>query len=775
MLRSLTRLLIRRSVKNFTYSVIVLAGLIAGLTSAILVFLWSSYEFQYDRHDPGNQNVFAVMSNESVDGVIETYEEAPGALAAFLRDIPEVQSFTRIDNTSAILSYSEKEVQRRGMYADSGYFDVFRPAMRSAKSTSWFPDNQSVVLSRHLAETLFGETDVVGKMVMLDHRHEYQVTGVFDAFPVNSSLHGYDFILPFHARPREADEWFNHFVRLHDASSNAIVAGKIDQLYQQFPEDADTRAFLFCLTDWRLHWNFENGQVSGGRIVYVIVFCLTAVFILLMAGINYVNTVTANATLRAREIGVRKMTGASQRILIGQFLWESLVFALTAGMLSLGAAYLLLPLFNQLIGVHLIFDWTDSTLWFGVLTITVVLGLLAGMYPAFLLSSLRPAMVLKGTSYGILMGSSFRRVLTVFQFSLSVILIFCALVLYQQTNFLLNKELGYDRHHVINIWLPEELAGSRQALKSELMGHSSVKAAGLAGASPMEVNGNAEVHWSGEPTDSHVLLYGMTADHDVLASLGLELVQGQNFAAGDSASFIINERAAALMGLADPVGETITYTMFGEQRGKIVGVVRDFQNDDIHRPSAPVILVYSGEHFLNNLFVRYADGEMERALEHTKAVFAKFQPGVPLPYSFLDDDFEQQFYNEKLLGRFSAWATFVALLIAGLGLLGLAMFHTNRRVKEIGVRKVLGASEFSIVMLLGKEYLYLMVSSLVMAFPVAYLMMHDFLSRYPFRVDLSVMTFVTVGICLFVFVILVVAQQCVRAARQNPVKSLKVD
>lgn len=776
MLYSTLILTLRNFFRNLSYSFIILSGLVVGLTTAILVFLWVEYELSFDRYHHDNERVFAVLMNEVVDGGIETYEETPAPLADYLNsEISEVESFTRFDNTQGLLSYGAKSIQRYGMYVDSGYFDVFHPEIISGNSAQPFPDNKSIVISRELAQLLFDSDDVLGNVITLDKTNDFKVTGVFSEFPENSSLRSYEFVLPFHAKPREIDEWQNYYVKLSNKDMCKAVEAKIDEKLSEFLGNQNTKSLLFCLTDWRLHWSFENGKVSGGRIVYVIIFSVTALFILIMAAINYVNIMTASAAKRAREIGVRKVTGATQYVLIRQFLTESLSMTFAATFISLLVSYLLLPFFNQLTGVELTISFANPVFLVGLFSMALFMGLLAGSYPAFLLSSLKPAIILKGNSSTVLTGAGLRKSLIVFQFTLSTILIFSAMVMQQQTNYLLRKDLGYDKTNVINIWLPAEFPVSLQSFKEEIAMHASVSSVGLCGASPMEVNGYAEVRWPGKTHKNPVMLNGVTADHDLLPALKFELVQGRNFIPSDSSNFIINQKAADLLGFSDPIGQTITYSMFGDQEGKIVGVIKDFHNEDIHAPIDPVIFAFTSENNLNNLFVRYTDGQLEEALDHIKTTFNKFQPDISLPYSFLDNDFENQFYQEKLLGRFSTWATIIAFIIAGIGLFGLTIFNTQKRAKEIGVRKVLGASVMQILILLCRDFLRPILISILLAFPLSYYLMARFLEGYAFRIDIPALSFIVVGMVMIVFVLLVVSYQSLLAAVKNPVESLKTE
>jgi putative ABC transport system permease protein len=775
---SLFVLMFRRFFKNLTHSLIILTGLVIGLTSAVLVFLWVKYEVSFDRFHPENDRVYAVMLNENIDGGVETYDETNAPLGDyFATHVPEIESFTRFDNTRPLITYGEKSLQRIGLYADTGFFATFHPVMVAGNPTS-FSDNTSIVISKSLSQLLFNKSDALGMVITLNKILSFKVSGVFEDYPANSSMYAYSFVLPFNAKRRTTDEANNYYIKLRDQTSSTVVEKKINRLLKEYSGNDKTTSLLFPLTKWRLHWNFENGKISGGRIVYVIIFSITAVFILLMAIVNYINILTASASKRAREIGVRKMTGASYKNLVAQFLAESLLFVCVASVVSIGLAYLLLPLFNELTGISIVFSNIDFQLGTGLIIITIATGLLAGSYPAFLLSSFKPAAVLKGLSPVLRSGIGLRKSLVVFQFVLSLILIFSAIVMRQQTSFLLNKDLGFDKHNVINVWLPADFQGSLQNLKSEIKNHFAVLASGLSGASPMEVNGYSEVHWPGEKPGSAVYLNGVTGDHDMITALGLKLVAGRNFFSdnpGDSLNFIITKKTASILGFPDPIGQQITYTMFGERTGKIVGVIDDFQNEDIHQPVDPVIITYSSQKNLGNLFVRYSDGRMNEALDHVKKVFNKFSPDVPISYSFLDGDFERQFYQEEMLKKLSLLFTLVAFAIAGLGLYGLTMFSTQSRIKEIGVRKVLGASVSQILVLLSKDFLRPVLISFVIAFPIGYYLVEKFLEGYAWRISISVWTMFSIAGMMIAFVIAVVSFLSFKVAVKNPVDTLKTD
>lgn len=775
MLHSILKQIIRGFFRNLSYSLTTMLGLVVGLTAAILVFIWVKFELGYDRYHADNERVYTIMFNESIDGYIETGDETPAKLTDFLSSkVADIEAVTRFDNTRALLGAGTTSVQKTGAYADAEYFQVFLPQIISGNITQPMPGNHSIAISETLADLLFNG-DAIGKIVTVDLKTEFKVSAVFGDFPTNSSLKDYQFILPFHAKVRAEDEWQNYFVKLTSTAAKEKVEREIDRELKT--QETEQTSLLFPLTDWRLHWSFENGEVSGGRIVFIVIFSITAIFILLMACVNYVNIATARAVKRSREVGVRKMTGASQGILMRQFLMETLITTFAATAISLLCAALVLPVFNEFTGTPLEFNLYDPTLLTGLLCISAVAGLLAGTYPAFLLASLKPALVLKGHAHSALTGSTLRKALVTFQFTLSIVLIFSAVVLRQQTNFLLEKELGYDKKNVINVWLDRSKGLPLEQLRSEIISHSAIVSAGFGGASPMEINGSAEARIPGHANDKQVLLNGASADYDLLATLKFDFVDGRNFSrdVNDSTNFIITQKAADVLGLKNPVGQTITYNMFGDQRGIIVGVINDFQNDDIHIEANPVIFTFGPDEYLFNLFIRYDEGKLNEAVAHVKNVFNKFQPGVPVDYSFLDNDFENQFYMEKMLGNISVWFTVVAVVIACLGLFGLTMFNTERRTKEIGIRKVLGATVSQVVTLLLRDFVKPVIISFVIAFPPAYYLMEKFLQGYVTRINIPVLTFILVAMVMIVLVVLTISYQSLKAAIKNPVESLKVE
>jgi predicted permease len=777
MLRSILTLTARHFFRNLYFSAITLGSLVVGISVVVLLFLWDRYEFSYDRQDPDAGRVYVVLNNERMDGEIQTSEEFNIPLADFLvHELPEVEATARIDNSEQQFTVGQTSLRETGIYSDSTFFRVFPATFLEGSPEQPLSGTRSIAISDALARRLFRDTPALGKFLMLDGKREFVVSAVYKEYPRNNSLYYVDFVLPFYAKPRQPDEWVNYYVKLYPSADKAQVEKKIDaHLSKVFGHDKIT-SYLHVLTDWRLRWNFENGKPSGGRIVYVVIFNITGAFILLMACVNYVNLATARASRRAREIGVRKVTGATQRVLVRQFLTESLILSGMASMLAVGLVAMLLPTIRAFLGLPLVLEWSDPTVLTGVVGIAIAAGLMAGTYPAFLLSAVRPAAVLKGNVYATLAGAGVRKALVTFQFALSIGLVFVALLMWKQTDFLLGRDVGYDKHNVINVWLPTDVIKPQEALKTELARHPSVKAVAFAGASPMEINGYTEVKWPGMPSGQPTNLYGVTIDFDMIPTLGLKLVAGRNFSPdrpADSSNYIINRKAAEIMGLENPIGQQISYSMYREQKGEIIGVIDDFHNDDIHLPIAPVVFVAGRPTELFNLFIRYEEGRAEEAVANLKTVFAKFYPGVSFTHTFLDDDFEMQMYREIFLGKISMALTVIAILIAVLGLLGLTLFSVERRTKEVAIRKVLGASVPQVMVLFFREFVRPALVAFVIAFPLANYFIQQYLEAFAYRVPVTAFTFLSIACGAILVIGAVVSFHTYKAAVTNPVDALK--
>ncbi|RAW02114.1 ABC transporter permease [Pseudochryseolinea flava] len=778
MFRSVLMLLLRKSVKHFSQTIFTVVSLTIGLTCIFLIFQWATDEFRFDRYNSETDRTYAILFNETIDDEIETSDETSVPLYDLLpENLASLEAITRIDNTQSLITYNNAQIQVRGMYADSGFIQVFKPMLLYGDTEKGFRNNRSVSITSTLASTLFeSANEAIGKTVLIGATDYFTITSIFEPFPTNSSFHSYQIILPFHAIKRSDEEWHNYYVKLRDTHAVARTEAMINGILQKHNGSEQTKAMLFSQAKWHLYWNFENGIATGGRIVYVKTFIAAAIFILLMSIVNYVSTATAYATKRAREIGVRKVTGATRDTLTIQFMLESLAISFIAFLVSCIASQFILPYFNQITGSDLPSLLQTPTLLIAMFCIAMITGIIAGCYPAFLLASFNPISAMRGMQ--LFTGHRLRKALAIFQLSLAAILIFSVAVVHQQTSYLLEKDLGYDKQNVINIWLQPEYPVPFTAFKNELLKNPAIVSAGYGGASPMEINGSAEVDWSGRIPGTTTILNGSSADEDMLDVLHMEIIQGRNFSSdrvSDSSAFIITEGAAKLMQLKDPIGQKLTYSMFGNQQGTVIGIVKDFVNDDIHAPLSPVIFCYGTEENIYNLFVRYKDGTAGPALDHLKKTFNKFHPRIPLQYSFLDADFENQFYNEYFLRRLSAWCAMIAISIAVLGLLSLVTFNTRRRTKEIGIRKIHGASNHQMLFTLLLEFIRPACWAIVIALPFTLAIIERLRQGYTHEIPIPFLFLALVAVSIILLVGAIVSLQCIRTAAKNPIDTLKTD
>ncbi len=786
MLRNFLLIATRNFFREQVYAFINVSGLAVGLMCSIFIFLWVTDEIRFDRFHKDADRIFRVMENFNYSsGEIITYEALPAPLAdKLLTEFAEVEHATHYSwEQRALLSYGNQSFYEEGYYADASFFKVFTFPMLEGDPDQLLNDVNSIVISRTLAEKCFPGERALGKVIRIDNNLELKVTGVVE-LPHHSTI-WFDFLMPFEIYQKHttrALDWTDHvtytYIKLRKGVDVDAFNTKIKDIQKSTHADnAATDTFLFALKDWRLFWQFENGvRTGGGRIYYVIVFSFAAFFILIAACINFMNLATARATRRAKEVGVRKVAGATKGALIQQFLIESLLLSFLSLFISLLAAHLLTPLFNELSGKNLYIDYSDPYLVTVLLLITLSTGLLAGSYPAFFLSSFRPASVLKGSLFSSQKGFSLRRALVLFQFALSVVLIVSAFVINKQVHYMLEKDLGFNKEDVLYF---EPQSGSLkdiESFKSELLQNPLIESVGQAYDNPLNIYNNDIAQWDGIPATEMVTIQTTVVDPDYLKTMGFTLLKGRHFSrdlASDSVSFIINETCARQMGFENPIGQRLKIY---KTEGKVIGVVNDFHHNDFYSTIDPLAFVL-GKSDANQMsvFVRFRHGETVKAVKYLETVYKKFEPVFPLETVFIDHDLNIRYRREVMMGRLSLCFMSIIIFISCLGLFGLTLFTTERRTKEIGVRKVLGASAQSLVLLLCKDFARPVILSLVLGLPTAWYLMGEYLSQYQFHTELSVLSFLITGACVFLLAAITVAYQSTKAALTNPAETLRTE
>ncbi len=775
----------RTLMKNKVFSFIKVFSLTVGLAAAISIFLWVIDEMSFDKFHANAKNIYRVMTNNTYpDGRIETYPATSALLKDAMRaEIPEADKIALLSmETDALIRHERNSFNEQGLYADSSLFSIFSFPLLKGNRKNPLPDNTSIVISKKIAKKLFGNSDPVGKSVEVDQTHQFTVTGIFADVPQNSTLQ-FDFVLPFDLFVKE-NPWTQYWksggtqtmVTLKPGASLENANAKIAGLIKKNCRDCTTSAFLFPYTSQRLYNEFENGKTAGGRIEQVKLFSIVAAIILLMACINFMNLATAQSATRSREIGVRKVIGAKRSGLITHFIFESILLSFIGLLFALVAVQFLLPFFNEITGKSIRLDFTDPVFIISISVITLICGLLAGCYPAFFLSSFKPVAVLKGDTSASLSGSGFRKVLVVVQFATSIILITGSIIIYKQISFISNKNLGFEKENVVVINRNDNLGKNYTAFKNDLLQLPSVKNIGFGGSNIFTVPiTTTDPVWQGKPVNSSVSFKVFRCDEGFIPTMNIELLAGRNFSGvnnHDSANYIINKKAMEVMGLTpeNVIGSDLE---MWSGKGKIIGLTNDFNNDNLHRGIEPLIFLYSGT-IGSNYFIRI-DGNVpvNTTLASIEKRFKKYSPAYPFEYSFLDEVFAKEYRTEMIIGKLSLIFTTTAVLISCLGLFGLVAYSAAKRTKEIGVRKVLGASVSNIVALLSEDFIKLVAIAFVIAAPVAYFFMHRWLQDFAYRINISWWIFLLAGSFAIAIALATISFQAIKAAIANPVKSLE--
>jgi len=787
MLKSVLTLVIRHFARHQVYSVLNLIGLVVGITTSLLVLIWVVDELQYDRYHPDNEKVFMVLRDVKLqDGQPFIGTTSPGPLADYIRNsVPEVELLGQSGFHERIgVSTKENALYADVDFVEPEFFKVLNLSFTKGNPTNPMPDNQSVVLSEKMAVKLFGtEEEALGKVVTVFGSYSFNVSAIYHN-PGNSSLAQQDLYLPFYYhRLREASTWDDSngymFVKLYDKNNYTNVAQKLTNKLREVWQSEGTTVFLFPITDFNLYWNSVVNQQSSTELNYVIGFGTIGIFILVMACVNFVNLNTARAAIRAREIGVRKMTGASRADLIRQFLTESFLVTGAATIIALILVYVSMPFFNSVSGKEITFSLLHTWVWMGLILIVVMTGFLAGGYPAFLLSALKPATVLKGRLSAGLTGSGLRKILTTFQFSLSVILVFSTIIIQQQIDYLQNKNLGFDKENVLYVEPGQMTSLSYEAFKTEVLRNPNVVQVTQGAASPMEINGVGDIFWKAGGVRQTMNINNNPVDYNYFETLGIKIIQGRDFSplhASDSNSVIITESAAALMGFENPIGQMVYYNF--DYPSEIIGVVNDFHNANIHEAGAPVAFYLTQDDAAlgrwKRFFIRYQPGTQKEVVVYIENLIKELS-GQSAEIRFVDADFEYQFRADTRVGVLVMVFTSIAVIIACLGLFGLTLFNTQRRTKEIGVRKVLGATIPNLVILLCRDFFKPIFMAFIIALPAGYFLMDNFLNSFLFRMHISAWPFLITTIVLLVISAITVSAQSIQAAQRNPAEALKTD
>ncbi|MCY7358544.1 MAG: ABC transporter permease [Rudanella sp.] len=792
MFRNYLKIAWRNLVRNKTFSAINIFGLAVGMACALLISLWVRDELSYNRFLPDAPNTYFVRVNYSFrGGETQTAYTTPGPLeGAIASDVPGIVAVTKTNyGWEALLKAvgsgpGETGAKEQGHYATASFFDVFDLPALSGNPKAALAQPDKIIITRRLAEKYFPNQPAVGRQMQLDNAKLYTVGAVLENLPTTSTIQ-FDWLLNLknNEGPWMAEWGMNSFmtyVRLKpgptdEASRVAAIEGSMKGIFPRYAKfDNKETPILQPITDLHLHAEYKNGQVSGGRIEYVRIFSVVALFMLLIACINFINMTTARSAIRTKEVGVRKVVGALRSSLVGLFMIESLLTSLLAVVLALGLVQVILPTVNTLFEKQLALDLTNPSFWGLVVGLVVITGLLSGSYPALFLSGLPPVRMLRGAARR-LSPATFRRVLVVFQFGLSMFLIVGMLAIGQQMDYIRTKNLGLDRENVLYVPLEGNLTQARTTatFRQEVLRSPSVSAATITSHLPMDIqNSTTDLNWPGRDPDQLVSVSSMSVGDNFVSTLNIKLLAGRDFrpnSRADSSNYLINEAAARLLGMRSPVGKQIT---FSNGTGQVVGLMKDFHLNSLHQAISPLVVMFNPAN-TRYLLVKARAGQTASAIADLKRLTDQFNPGYPFEYRFLDDAYQRLYHAEQQVGMLINYFGILAILISCLGLFGLVTFTAEQRTKEIGVRKVLGASVTSIVTLLSKDFLKLVLIAIVVASPIAWWAMNRWLQDFAYKIDIEWWVFALAGGLAMSVALLTVSFQSVKAALMNPVKSLR--
>ncbi len=772
--------------RHKAYSALNIAGLSIGMACSILILLWVQDELSYDRFNTNANELYRLTCNAGDFKAAVT----PAGMAEGLQNrMPEIKSTVRLSKPSTnLLEVGDRKFEeKRGFYADSNFLQVFSYKMLKGNPATALQRPDAILITEDMAKKYFGNEEVLGKIIRKDNSNNCIVTGILENASSNSHLQ-FDFILPISSIVNTEYDlknkvWgnFNYYTYIQlnknvTPSSPAFskLIPQIQKIYKEHNPDLKVDFHLQPLTDIHLHSDLQIDLPGKGNVQYVNIFFIVAIFIIAVACINFMNLATARSERRAKEVGLRKVVGAGRTQLIIQFLGESLIISFFSLLIAIGIVYALLPAFNHLADKKLVIHLFDGKLFVSLIGIALVTGVLSGSYPALFLSGFKPIKVLKGK---IKIGGSnlvFRNSLVVTQFVVTIILLVGTAVVYKQLNFIKDKNLGFDKSNLLYIPMTGDIWSKQQALKSLLKQNPLTSNFSIISDLPTAlVTGTTDVMWEGKAPNSQIVIPSIDVDENFIDVFKMQMATGRSFSAafkGDSSNYVINEKAMQLMGISihNAVGKSLT---FGETKGSIIGVVKDFNFKSLQYSIEPLVLrlnKYGGI-----VMVRTQPGNTETTIKELAKIYRQLNPSYPFTYNFLDKDLDNLYRGEQQMGSIFNLFAILAIFISCLGLYGLSAFMAEQRTKEIGVRKVLGASVFNIVYLLSTNFTRLIIIAVVIAVPVSWLAINSWLKGFAYHINVNWIIFLVASATALLIAWFTASYESIKAAISNPVKSLR--
>lgn len=773
-----------RSLKNNKgFSAINIVGLAIGMAAAMLIMLWVKSEFRFDRFYSKTNQIYAIGMQDIWAGDTVQHFYTPKPMAAALKTaFPEIKTITRLNKgTDFLLTHGEKKLSKEpGAFVDSTFLKIFDYKVIAGNPSEALKNANQIVITKSLAERLFGHTNPINQSIKLDQTEISTVSAIIDDLPDNSFMKGITYLVPWTYMEKlgySDDYWGNNSIQTYielDSKTNTHQFQNNIKGFLKKHTETSIQNFIEPIGDKWLYSSFtEMGRPTSKRIGMVQSFIAIACFILTIACINFMNLSTAKSEKRAKEVGVRKVIGAHRGLLIGQFLTESILIAAISGLLALGITIIALPYFSKLISRELSIEYHDMHLWSLFIGFILFTGILAGSYPAFYLSSFRPIKVLKGKLLQVQGSFNPRKLLVIFQFCIAIILIITTISIQKQITYAQDRAVGYNKDRLINVTDQGNIGKNKLLIKNALMASGLVSNVSRT-SSPLTENWSSNtMSWDGKPKDNSTMFARFGVDDNLVKTAGLQLIAGRDFDLTnfptDSSAMIINESAAKVFRFDDPIGKTIV----DGRSWHIIGVIKDFVQESPFDPITP--LVIEGAFAGNNItMIRLNDQvEIQDALRSIEKIFKEYNADYPFEYAFVDANYAEKFKDFQQLGKLSTLFTLLTIFISCLGLYGLAAYMAQNRTKEIGVRKILGASIMSITSMLSKQFIGIILLSCLIAFPIAYLIADQMLSNYTYRITLTWDIFFIAGAGALVLTLLTVSYQSIKAAMLNPVNSLR--
>jgi len=790
MIQNYLKIAWRNLLNNKVYSLLNILGLAAGMAVALIIGLWVNYQYSYDRFLPGTERLYQVMRNFNSNGDTLTFGSTSLKLADALRNnVPEMAHVAETNFGAHGLMAGNKKFYLDGIQPASDFLKMFRYPFIHGNANTALKDPFSIVLTESTAKALFGSADVINKLVRIDNHDNLKVTGVIMDVPANSSFQ-FKYVIPFgyyeatqsYVKGQRTGSFGNNgyalYAELKPGASFAAVSAKIKDIEKGETNNINamsSNVILHPLLKWHLYSDFKNGKATAGFIDYVRIFTLIGVLVLLIACINFINLSTARSEKRAREVGVRKAIGSQRKDLIFQFLIESAVVTFISFLFSILLVQLALPAFNALTGTLISIPFKNPEFWMVMMACVLFTALVAGSRPAFYLSSFNPVRVLKGAIKVGKSASLSRRVLVVTQFSCSIALIISTVIIYRQIQYAKNRPTGYQINRLMSTDMNNDLGRSYLALKNDLLQSGAVASVSTSSSPATTVDPHTDLDmFPGKRPGETVEMGSIQVSGDYFKTTGMQIISGRDFVTGskaDTANIVFNEAAIKRLRLTDPVNQIITWN---KQKYRVIGVAKDALMNSPYSAADPTMFTFSGESPNGNLLYKLSPNvNTHQAVEKLTAIFNKYNPAYPYDYRFVDADYNQKFSEEVLVGKLAGIFAGLAIFISCLGLFGLAAFVAEQRTKEIGIRKVLGASISQVWVLLSRDFILLVTLSCVIASPLALYFLQKWLQKYDYHITIGPGVFLISALAAIIITVITVSFQSIKAAVANPVKSLR--